>query len=77
MAFFRKVSSDYITWFNDNIIYSYYPQKDKNKYPWTRLGYTYDWGNPVNEVGLSEFIIKKDARVIVKSIQSTEDYIQL
>ncbi|RJP70103.1 MAG: hypothetical protein C4539_06925 [Ignavibacteriales bacterium] len=76
LFFPETVSADYISWFNGNIIYSYYPQKNKNKYPWTRLGYTYDWGNPSNEIGLSEFLIKKDAKVIVKTNQSTEDYIQ-
>jgi hypothetical protein len=39
--------------------------------PWTRLGYTYDWGNTRNHVGLSEFIIRIDpdqngGEVIVK-----------
>ncbi|NQU13505.1 MAG: hypothetical protein HQ561_05125, partial [Desulfobacteraceae bacterium] len=29
--------------------------------PWTRLGYTYDWGNPDDHVGLSEFIILLNA----------------
>ncbi|MBF0495604.1 MAG: hypothetical protein HQK58_03355 [Deltaproteobacteria bacterium] len=29
-------------------------------YPWTRLGYTYDWGNAENHVGLSEFVIRID-----------------
>ena len=29
-------------------------------YPWTRLGYTYDWGNPRNLVGLSEFVLRID-----------------
>ncbi len=29
-------------------------------YPWTRLGYTYDWGNPRNPVGLSEFVLRID-----------------
>lgn len=29
-------------------------------YPWTRLGYTYDWGNADDHVGLSEFIIRID-----------------
>ena len=29
-------------------------------WPWTRLGYTYDWGNEDNHVGLSEFIIRID-----------------
>jgi len=27
-------------------------------WPWTRLGYTYDWGNPFSVFGLSEFILK-------------------
>lgn len=27
-------------------------------WPWTRLGYTYDWGNPFSPFGLSEFILK-------------------
>ena len=40
-------------------------------YPWTRLGYTYDWGNKKNHVGASEFVIrldpsKQDATVTVK-----------
>ena len=29
-------------------------------YPWTRLGYSYDWGNPRNRVGLSEFVLRID-----------------
>ncbi|MCF8146571.1 MAG: hypothetical protein K9N21_21900 [Deltaproteobacteria bacterium] len=29
-------------------------------YPWTRLGYTYDWGNPDDHVGLSEFVVRVD-----------------
>ena len=29
-------------------------------YPWTRLGYTYDWGNRKNHVGASEFVIRLD-----------------
>jgi len=29
-------------------------------WPWTRLGYTYDWGNKDNHVGLSEFIVRID-----------------
>lgn len=27
-------------------------------WPWTRLGYTYDWANPFQRFGLSEFILK-------------------
>lgn len=32
-------------------------------YPWTRLGYTYDWGNPRSHVGASEFVIRLNPAV--------------
>jgi len=64
-----------VNWFNGNIVYSYFPAKEKNAYPWTRLGYTYDWGNSISEVGLSEFTIKKDARVIVNSVSNINQYL--
>jgi hypothetical protein len=45
---------DYKGWFTNrkDFIYS-----GSNPYPWTGLGYTYDWGNPATSVGLSEFVI--------------------
>jgi hypothetical protein len=58
-------------WINENIIFSYYPQK----YPWTRLGYTYDWGNSKSEIGLSEFILNKNAKVIVKAVTPNASYL--
>lgn len=66
----------YKTWFNDNIIYSYYPAPNKSAYPWTRLGYTYDWGNPDSEIGLSEFVIQKNSKVVVEAVEMVNDYIQ-
>ncbi len=66
-----SVDPAYKKWFNDNIIDSYFPKK----YPWTRLGYTYDWGNPNSHIGLSEFVIKNNSEIIVKSLQTTNDYI--
>lgn len=41
---------------------------------WTRLGYTYDWGNPQNPVGLSEFIIRPNANIRVAAIYRTNQY---
>ena len=35
------------------------------RFPWTRLGYTYDWGNSTSEIGLSEFVIKNNSQVTV------------
>lgn len=46
----------------------------ENGYPWTRLGYTYDWGNPETEIGLSEFVIRRGATVEVASVSETRQY---
>ena len=53
-------------------------------YPWTQLGYTYDWGkhkdwkridpNRPKKVGLSEFVIRKWSPISVKASQSGDDY---
>ncbi len=62
----------YIEWFNNNIQYSYYPPK----YPWTRLGYTYDWGGET-EFGLSEFVVKKNSTIVVKSLVGNCGYVNI
>ncbi len=48
-------------------------------YPWTRLGYTYDWGSS-NQIGLSEFV--QDGKIVdgttisvgIKSVKTTAEY---
>jgi hypothetical protein len=50
-------------WYEQSALPEKYDIQDVNKpddwpAPWTRLGYTYDWGNRDNHVGLSEFIIR-------------------
>lgn len=64
------VSEEYVTWFNNLNSSSY----GENGYPWTRLGYTYDWGNPNSEVGLSEFVISPGATIEIHSLTETEAY---
>ena len=44
--------------------------------PWTRLGYTYDWGNQASEVGLSEFVVWAKTTVKVESVTQNADYCQ-
>ncbi|KYF55277.1 hypothetical protein BE08_43410, partial [Sorangium cellulosum] len=46
----------------------------ENGYPWTRLGYTYDWNPEGTEVGESEFVIRKGTTVVVESVTSQEEY---
>ncbi|MDD3570194.1 MAG: hypothetical protein PHY44_03735 [Lachnospiraceae bacterium] len=69
-TFLAQPDSEYISWFNNNIKWSY----EDSAFPWTRLGYTYDWADNGTEYGLSEFIIKKDSYVDVAYTLSTEEF---
>lgn len=70
-----QADSTYIAWINENRINRYYQRDLYNQYPWTQLGYTYDW-NPANKthVGLSEFVIGKNSKIKVNAIYSTPEY---
>jgi len=56
----------HIDWFNSQV--------KTNTYPWTRLGYTYDWNNPSTKVGVSEYIIRVSSEVEVNKVVPTLDY---
>ena len=51
------------------------PYTGDHPYPWTGLGYTYDWGNPDSEIGLSEFVILGGSTVGVDAVIPTEEYL--
>jgi hypothetical protein len=79
-----KVFTNYTGWFNNRKQYIYtYPRNypASSPYPWTRLGYTYDWGRPDHE-GLSEFVAhgRKQSgagiSVGIRSLKSTSSYFQ-
>ncbi|TIH17163.1 hypothetical protein D0S45_08360 [Marinifilum sp. JC120] len=45
-------------------------------YPWTQLGYTYDWADDKynnNHVGLSEFIVLGGSKIVIEKIVNTEN----
>lgn len=71
------VFKTYSSWFNNHTRYSY--TTGSSPYPWTRLGYTYDWGSS-NHTGLSEFVLhgrKEDGSTIsvgIKSVKTTAEY---
>ena len=74
-----NVSDAYRKWFNDTRAVQY---KDCNDsifdeygYPWTQLGYTYDWSpdNPSN-VGLSEFVIKENSTMYISGKYNNVTY---
>lgn len=77
LCFPNDTDNHYITWFNESRIDRYYDCELGNKYPWTQLGYTYDW-HPGNEshIGLSEFVIDKNKNIIVNEIYSTTEYLK-
>ena len=63
----------YRVWFNNFIITAYY-QPGALHYPWTRSGYTYDWGSRRSHVGLSEYVLHRYAEVRVKQVYPLTDY---
>jgi len=67
---FITVSPSHVAWFEGLMATSY----GENGYPWTRLGYTYDWGDPNDEVGLSEFVVRAGATVEPSSVTATLEY---
>ena len=61
----------YQAWFDDNILYSYF----ESEYPWTRLGYTYDWSGGDSEYGLTEFLVADGSKAEIAFTYSTEDFV--
>lgn len=77
VCFPSTADSTYQAWINNTRISRYYACELYKQYPYTALGYTYDW-NPANtsHVGLSEYVIKDSSNVIVKKIYTTEEYLK-
>jgi len=72
----KKTDSSYVAWINNQRINSYYQCDLNNEYPWTQLGYTFDW-NPENKsnIGLSEFVVRKNSNMVVNAVYTTEEYL--
>jgi hypothetical protein len=67
----------YTAWFTGQY-YSAFGLPGPNLYPWTSLGYTFDWAQgedgEFKRVGESEFVIPKGAPIEVLGTMTTEDY---
>lgn len=70
---FTAVTRAHLEWMCANWTKSYPPDQPRKSYPWTALGYTYDWGGRDHR-GESEFVALPNTEVIVQSITKTEDY---
>ncbi|MGN0341243.1 MAG: hypothetical protein ACI4DO_00455 [Roseburia sp.] len=65
------VDEEYKAWFDENILDSYF----YGDYPWTRLGYTYNWGGHGTEYGVTEFLVKSGSQVEVEYTKTEEEFV--
>ena len=68
----EDADESYRTWFESNIVDSYF---SAGNYPWTRLGYTYDWADTVSDYGLTEFLVLSDSTVKVEFTLTTNEFV--
>jgi len=76
ICFDANATNDHKNWINQTRLGSYFNCELNKNYPFTALGYTYDWGNDQNHVGLSEFVIKENANIVVHKIYATQNYLK-
>lgn len=67
-----SAEESYAAWFNEYILDSYF----YGAFPWTRLGYTYDWADNGSEYGLSEFLVRQGAEIEVVDTKTTEAFLE-
>jgi hypothetical protein len=75
LYFPATASQKHKSWFL-NEIKNKYDTSSTSAFPWTRLGYTYDWSNPLYPVGFSEFVVDTSSLVTVKRVCSSWEYYQ-
>jgi hypothetical protein len=66
-----EVGVEHEAWMAEQFLARY---REPDGYPWTHLGYTYDWAPGAGPVGATEFVIRKGAKVTVKEQTATEEY---
>lgn len=67
-----NIDADYREWFEDTIIRLYF----NSRYPWTRLGYTYDWADTDTAYGLTEFLVLRDSSVTIEFTLTVDEFVQ-
>ena len=71
------VTSDHVSWIANQMLTSYLISADHNgaySYPWTRLGYTYDWKPGADRYGASEYVIRPGSVVNVMDKKAFTTY---
>jgi hypothetical protein len=70
-AFPEGVSPSHIQWIAET---TFSVRQSPHGFPWTHLGYTYNWKPGADTYGASEYIVRKGANVTVESNLSPEKY---
>jgi len=70
---FAAVAQSHLEWMCSNWTRSYPAGQPRESYPWTALGYTYDWGAQ-DFRGESEFVLPADTPVVIESITPMDVY---
>ena len=65
-----EAALEHARWFKEQFGRYY----EANALPWSRLGYTLDWGNPNTRIGASEYVIRPGSTVWIESTTPTEEY---
>lgn len=78
------VSAAHVRWFADKMLSSWkmpngYPASGAGDwqhlgYPWTRLGYTYNWHPGSPRYGASEYVVRPGTRAVVTRVVPVADY---
>lgn len=73
----ETTSESHVRWFANQMLSSYVISESyliPVGYPWTRLGYTYDWKPGANKYGASEYVIRGESTVTVTEIVPYKKY---
>ncbi len=68
------ISREHINWLTETFIKSYPKEANSMAYPFTKMGYSFFWGNPKSMQGASEYVVKPNAKVFVDKVESIEAY---
>jgi hypothetical protein len=73
----KGVADAYLHWFANKSLSAWVisePSQPPIGYPWTRLGYTYNWKPGADKYGASEYVIVPGSKVTVVDIKSYQEY---
>jgi hypothetical protein len=75
-SFPEGVAEEHIKWMANQMLSSYLISKPlkTDGYPWTRLGYTYNWRPGADRYGASEYVVRQGAVVNIEEIVPYREY---